>query len=60
MDWFFLNPVLEGYISYADLTNGSLTLYDIYVLNRIIDYKQELAEKQRREELLKRAVNKKS
>lgn len=53
-----MNPVLEGYISYSDLKNGTITLYDVYVLNQVIEYKEKLAEKQRREALLKQAVDK--
>ena len=54
-----MNPVIEGYISYSDLKNGTLTLYDVYVLNQFIDYKGKLIEKQRREALLNKAVNSK-
>ena len=59
IDWFFMNPVIEGYISYSDLKNGTVTLYDIFVLNQVIDYKEKIAEKRRQEALLKQAVNKK-
>ena len=53
-----MNPVLEGYISYSDLKDGTLTLYDVYVLNQVIEYKDKLAEKQRREALLRQTVDK--
>lgn len=36
-----MNPVIEGYISYSDLKNGTLNLYDLYLLNRVIDTKIE-------------------
>jgi hypothetical protein len=54
-----MNPVIEGYISYSDLKNGTVTLYDVYVLNQVIEYKEKLAEKQRQEAMLKQALNKK-
>lgn len=59
VDWFFMNPVIEGYISYSDLKDGTINLFDIYVLNEVIEYKEKLVEKQRRERLLSHAVNKK-
>lgn len=59
VDWFFMNPVVEGYISYSDLKNGTINLYDLYVLNQVIEYKEKLADKQRQEALLKQAANKK-
>lgn len=59
VDWFFMNPVVEGYISYSDLKNGTINLYDLYVLNQVIEYKEKLVDKQRQEALLKQAANKK-
>ena len=43
-----MNPVLEGYISYSDLKNGSLNLYDVYLLNQMIDRKHTIIEEERR------------
>lgn len=37
-DWFFISPVEKGYIKYNQLFDGSLTLYDIHVLNEMIEY----------------------
>jgi len=59
LDWFFLNPVIEGYISYSDLKNGTLNLYDIFVLNEVINYKERLAEEARRKALRESALRKK-
>jgi len=43
-----MNPVIEGYISYSDLKNGTLNLYDLFLLNETINYKNRLeTEKQR-------------
>jgi hypothetical protein len=54
-----LNPVIEGYISYSDLKNGTLNLYDIFVLNEVINYKERLAEEARRKALRESALRKK-
>ena len=54
-----MNPVLEGYISYSDLKDGTINLYDVHVLNQVIAYKNKLAEKQKREAMLKKALDKK-
>lgn len=43
-----MNPVIEGYISYSDLKNGTLNLYDVYLLNQIIDKKIEVASEEER------------
>lgn len=43
-----MNPVIEGYISYSDLKNGTLNLYDVYLLNKILDKKMHLVEDERR------------
>jgi hypothetical protein len=43
-----MNPVLEGYISYSDLKNGTLNLYDVYLLNKVIDKKVAVAEEENR------------
>ena len=58
LDWFMLNPVLEGLISYADLKNGTLNLYDLFVMNELIIYKQKELDRQRRELQTKRALKK--
>lgn len=60
LDWFFLNPVAAGLIGYADLKNGSVNLYDLYIMNEMLDYKEkvedEAARKIRRERAIKRKV----
>lgn len=43
-----MNPVIEGYISYSDLKNGTLNLYDIYLLNQVIDKKIEVVTEEER------------
>lgn len=43
-----MNPVIEGYISYSDLKNGTLNLYDLYLLNRVIDKKIEATAEEER------------
>lgn len=53
-----LNPVLEGLIGYADLKNGTLNLYDLFVMNELIIYKQKELDRQRRELQTKRALKK--
>jgi hypothetical protein len=37
----FLNPVINGYIPYTALKDGSVNLYDIFVLNELIKYKDD-------------------
>ncbi|MBQ2176737.1 MAG: hypothetical protein II453_17395 [Alphaproteobacteria bacterium] len=54
-----MNPVIEGYISYSDLKNGTLNLYDIFVLNEVINYKERLGEEARRKALRESALRKK-
>lgn len=48
VNWLFMNPVLAGYIGFADLLSGKLNLYDIFILNEVLKYKnkydEELAE----------------
>ena len=60
LDWFFLNPVAAGLIGYADLKNGSVNLYDLYIMNEMLNYKEkvedEAARKIRRERAIKRKV----
>lgn len=38
---FFMAPVNAGYIRYSDLKNGSMNLYDLFVLNEFINYKND-------------------
>lgn len=52
-----MNPVLEGYISYSDLKNGTLNLYDLYILNEVIMYKGRLAEEHNRKVQRQFALN---
>lgn len=47
---------MEGYITYADLKNGNVNLYDIYVLNTLIEFKAEQKEKIKKQALLKRVA----
>lgn len=51
--------MIEGYISYSDLKNGTLNLYDIFVLNEVIRYKENLQEEARRKAARERALRKK-
>lgn len=39
LDGLFLNPIMRGYIRYEQLRDGSITFYDILLLNHIISYK---------------------
>lgn len=48
IDWFLMGPVIEGYISYSDLKNGTLNLYDLFVLNEIMNKKNEVIEESKR------------
>lgn len=41
VDWFFMNAVLEGYVSFKDLKDGSINLYDLFVINEAILYKND-------------------
>jgi len=56
LDWLFLNPVLEGYISYADLKNGAINLYDLYVMNELIAYKQRRVQEEANKVKVKKAM----
>lgn len=47
-DWFLFGPVSKGYISYSDLVNGTVNLYDVFVLNDIIDYQDTISEEIKR------------
>ena len=51
---------MKGYISYADLKNGTLNLYDLYVLNNLINYENERAIEEERRLKRKAAINKRS
>jgi hypothetical protein len=37
-NWFFISPVYNKFITYDKLFDGSLTLYDIFIMNEAIDY----------------------
>ncbi len=56
LDWLFLNPVLEGLISYSDLKNGTINLYDLFVMNELLEYKAKRAAADLRELERKRAI----
>ena len=43
-----MSPVIEGYISYSDLKNGTINLYDLYVLNKVLERKSEVIENENR------------
>lgn len=36
-------PIIEGYIRYEQLFDGSITIYDIDLLNHLISYKSDIA-----------------
>ena len=38
--WMF-RPMVEGYCTYKDLIDGTLRLYDVAVLNDVIDVRNE-------------------
>jgi hypothetical protein len=38
----FLLPVVEGYIRYEQLFDGSITIYDIELINHLISYKADV------------------
>lgn len=39
---------MKGYISYADLKNGTLNLFDVYKLNELIEYENKLVQEEER------------
>lgn len=43
-----MSPVIEGYISYSDLKNGTVNLYDLYILNKVLERKAEVIEDENR------------
>lgn len=49
---------MEGYITYSDLKNGTLNLYDLYVLNQMIEKKQQVLQEEEREIKRKIALKK--
>lgn len=51
---------MKGYISYADLKNGTLNLYDLYLLNSLINYENKMAVEEERKIKRKLAINKRS
>ncbi len=44
-----MNPVMKGYISYSDLKNGTLNLYDLYILNEAIESENKYLQERTRE-----------
>ena len=38
----FLLPIMEGYIRYEQLFDGSITIYDIDLINHLISYKSDV------------------
>ena len=53
-----MNPVIEGYISYSDLKNGTLNLYDVYILNQVIEKKNAIIEEENRKIKRQMAIKK--
>ena len=47
---------MEGLISYSDLKNGTINLYDLYIMNELLEYKDKRMAEQRRELERKRAL----
>jgi hypothetical protein len=45
----FLNPVINGYIPYTALKDGNMTIYDIFILNELILYKNDYDNLSRKE-----------
>lgn len=39
---YFLLPIMEGYIRYEQLFDGSITIYDLGVINHLISYKADI------------------
>lgn len=39
---YFVAPVEAGYIKYTDLLNGGLTLFDVEIMNKAIDYNDKI------------------
>jgi hypothetical protein len=37
----FLNPVINGFMTYGNLKDGSINLYDLFVLNELIAYQSD-------------------
>lgn len=35
-------PIIEGYIKYEQLFDGSITIYDIGLINHLISYKNDI------------------
>lgn len=53
-----MNPVIEGYISYSDLKNGTLNLYDLYLLNQVLNRKSEVIKEEERKIKRQMAIKK--
>lgn len=49
---------MEGLISYSDLKNGTINLYDLFIMNELLDYKKAMYEKAQRDLKVKRAMKK--
>ena len=41
-----MNPVIAGYISYSDVVNGNLNLFDFFIMNKVLQYKNKYEEVQ--------------
>jgi hypothetical protein len=39
-----LGIILEGYIRYEQLFDGSITIYDVFLLNNLMEYKREVSD----------------
>jgi hypothetical protein len=44
VNMMFMKPVNAGFIRYSDLSNGSITLFDVFVMNEFLQYKNEYEE----------------
>ena len=51
---------MKGYISYADLKNGTLNLFDLYKLNELIEYEGKLVQEEERKIKRNMALKKRS
>lgn len=39
-----MGPVMEGLISYSNLTDGSINLFDIYIMKEALEYRNKYNE----------------
>ena len=51
---------MKGYITYADLKNGTLNLFDVYKLNELIEYENKLVQEEERKIKRNIAIKKRS